>query len=78
VWASLSKIRLRDFRDEPRLTVLGDGQTIADRVEYPGTILVRQDGHPETIRLIGVDTPETKDPRKPVVYEDACPHHKSL
>jgi micrococcal nuclease len=25
-------------------------------------------GHPETIRLIGVDMPETKDPRKPVQY----------
>jgi len=36
------------------------------RIEYPGVILVRQDEHPETIRLIGVDTPETKEPRKPV------------
>jgi len=30
------------------------------------TIVVQVKGHPETVRLIGVDTPETKDPRKPV------------
>src|SRR5271166_1383701 len=30
------------------------------------TIVVQLQGHPETIRLSGVDTPETKDPRKPV------------
>ena len=28
--------------------------------------MVQVKGHPETVRLIGVDTPETKDPRKPV------------
>ena len=30
------------------------------------TIVVRGDGAPETIRLLGVDTPETHHPRKPV------------
>jgi micrococcal nuclease len=30
------------------------------------TIVVQVNSHPETVRLIGVDTPETKDPRKPV------------
>jgi micrococcal nuclease len=30
------------------------------------TIKVMRDGAKETVRLIGVDTPETKDPRKPV------------
>lgn len=31
------------------------------------TIIVREpDGHEETVRLLGVDTPEVKDPRKPV------------
>lgn len=30
------------------------------------TIKVQIDGKQETVRLIGVDTPETKDPRKPV------------
>jgi micrococcal nuclease len=32
------------------------------------TIVVQVKGHPEAVRLIGVDTPETKDPRKPVEY----------
>jgi micrococcal nuclease len=31
-------------------------------------IMVEVKGHPETIRLIGVDTPGTKDSRKPVQY----------
>lgn len=30
------------------------------------TIRVRQNGQSETVRLIGIDTPETHDPRKPV------------
>jgi endonuclease YncB( thermonuclease family) len=38
------------------------------RVIDGDTIVVQVNGHPETVRLIGVDTPETKDPRKPVEY----------
>ena len=38
------------------------------RVVDGDTIVVQVKGHPETVRLIGVDTPETKDPRKPVQY----------
>lgn len=30
------------------------------------TIIVDMNGHKETVRFIGVDTPEVKDPRKPV------------
>jgi micrococcal nuclease len=30
------------------------------------TVVVQRDGAPETIRLLGVDTPETHHPRKPV------------
>ncbi len=30
------------------------------------TIVVNMNGHEETVRFIGVDTPETHDPRKPV------------
>lgn len=30
------------------------------------TIVIQMDGKEERIRMIGVDTPETKDPRKPV------------
>ncbi len=36
------------------------------RVEDGDTIVVDMNGHNETIRFIGVDTPETQDPRKPV------------
>ena len=38
------------------------------RVIDGDTIVVQVNGHPETVRLIGVDTPEPKDPRKPVEY----------
>jgi len=37
-----------------------------EKVEDGDTITVDMDGTPERIRLIGVDTPETQDPRKPV------------
>ncbi len=36
------------------------------RIIDDDTIQVQVNGHPETVRLIGVDTPETKDPRKPI------------
>ncbi len=36
------------------------------RVVDGDTIVVRQDKRDVTVRLIGVDTPETKDPRKPI------------
>jgi micrococcal nuclease len=36
------------------------------RFEDGDTITVTMDGHEERVRMIGVDTPETKDPRKPV------------
>lgn len=38
------------------------------RVIDGDTIVVQVNGHAETVRLIGVDTPETKDTRKPVEY----------
>lgn len=41
------------------------GPTIV-RVVDGDTIVVRSDGGEETVRLIGVDTPETKHPSKPV------------
>ncbi|HSX01043.1 MAG TPA: thermonuclease family protein [Candidatus Saccharimonas sp.] len=44
------------------------------------TIIVRlPDGHEETVRLLGVDTPEVKDPRKPVQCfgEAASAHTKA-
>lgn len=30
------------------------------------TIIVSQNGNEETVRLLGIDTPETKDPKRPV------------
>jgi micrococcal nuclease len=50
------------------------------RVVDGDTIKVRIAGRTETIRLIGVDTPETVDPRKPVQYfgEEASEFTKEL
>lgn len=44
------------------------------------TIKVARDGRTETLRLIGLDTPETKDPRKPVQCfgEEASARGKKL
>lgn len=36
------------------------------RIEDGDTITVDMNGHDERVRFIGVDTPETQDPRKPV------------
>lgn len=45
--------------------VLGD-KYVVEKVIDGDTIVVEKDGERETLRLIGVDTPETVDPRKPV------------
>lgn len=44
------------------------------------TVKVRKDGRTVTVRLIGIDTPETKDPRKPVQCfgKEASAHAASL
>jgi len=40
------------------------------------TIEVRAGGHTEKVRLLGIDTPETKDPRKPVqCFGKEASHH---
>lgn len=41
------------------------GLYIVEEVDDGDTIVVSQGGKKETIRFIGIDTPETKDPRKP-------------
>lgn len=46
--------------------VLQAGTYKVVRVEDGDTITVNMDGREEQVRLIGVDTPETHDPRKPV------------
>ena len=48
------------------------------RVIDGDTIIVNIDGKKERVRLIGVDTPETKHPKKPVQYllnqyNSSCP-----
>src|SRR4051812_19756968 len=43
----------------------GDGARVT-RVVDGDTLVVAVDGHDEKVRLIGIDTPETVDPRKPV------------
>jgi|SRR5579872_2522482 len=44
----------------------GDGTYLITRVIDGDTVVVNMNGKEETIRLIGVNTPETVDPRKPV------------
>jgi micrococcal nuclease len=44
----------------------GDGQASVVRVVDGDTVEVRVGGREETVRLIGIDTPETVDPRSPV------------
>jgi len=50
------------------------------RVVDGDTIIVRIEGRDERVRLIGVDTPETVDPRRPVgcFGKEASDHTKSL
>ena len=43
-----------------------DGQASVVRVVDGDTVAVRVGGREETVRLIGIDTPETVDPRSPV------------
>lgn len=47
-------------------SALNTGYYKVVRFDDGDTIVVDMDGHNETIRFIGVDTPEVKDPRKPV------------
>ena len=51
-------------RDPPM--VLEPNATVAHVVDGD-TVVARVDGHDEHVRLIGVDTPETVDPDRPVM-----------
>ncbi len=53
-------------RVKPTQATLNTGYYKVVRFDDGDTIVVDMDGHNETIRFIGVDTPEVKDPRKPV------------
>ena len=49
-------------------TVIAQDYHICSRAVDGDTIIVNIDGKKERVRLIGVDTPETKHPKKPVEY----------
>ncbi len=59
---------------------LPDGQYFVDRVVDGDTTRIWIDGESESIRIIGLDTPETVDPRKPVQCfgQEASNRAKSL
>lgn len=56
------------LQDKPEIipTSLQAGYYRVTQFEDGDTITVDMAGQPEKVRFIGVDTPETKDPRKPV------------
>jgi hypothetical protein len=45
---------------------------IAQQIEYPGAILLRHDEHPETIRLIDVNTLELEPGIEPTHNPVSC------
>jgi micrococcal nuclease len=51
---------------EPGSALSDSGDLLVLEVFDGDTILVRRNGVDEKVRFIGIDTPETKDPRKPV------------
>jgi micrococcal nuclease len=53
--------------DYPTMPSGVQGPFAVTKVVDGDTIWIDQDGHREKIRLIGMDTPETVDPRKPVL-----------
>ena len=59
---------------------LGPGEAVVKRVVDGDTIVVHVSGRDERVRLIGIDTPETVDPRKPVQCfgKEASDHTKAL
>jgi micrococcal nuclease len=69
-------VRLRADDAEP----LRPGEARVERVVDGDTIVVRIGGRTEKVRLIGIDTPETVDPRRPVgcFGKEASDHTKEL
>ncbi len=59
---------------------LSPGEAVVKRVVDGDTIVVHVGGRDERVRLIGIDTPETVDPRKPVQCfgKEASEHTKGL
>lgn len=60
--------------------VLPPGSAVVSRAVDGDTLDIQIDGHKDTVRLIGVDTPETHDPRKQVQCfgQAAAAYTKSL
>ena len=50
----------------PTTTAAVETNAVIDHVVDGDTVDVRIDGRTERVRLIGINTPETKDPRRPV------------
>jgi micrococcal nuclease len=50
----------------PTTTAAVETNAVVDHVVDGDTVDVRIDGRAERVRLIGINTPETKDPRRPV------------
>lgn len=64
--AATDSTPLPDTENQPQNTVSDTNVYLVTAVIDGDTIKVRIGDKTETVRLIGVDTPETKDPRKPV------------
>jgi micrococcal nuclease len=50
----------------PTTTAVVETNAVIDHVVDGDTVEVRVDGRTERVRFIGINTPETKDPRRPV------------
>ncbi len=65
--AIVAAILLRAAPQDPPPTSVQSGDTLEVKTVYDGdTIAVVRGSTLEKVRLLGIDTPETKDPRKPV------------
>ena len=66
--------------DDTRAASAGAGAAEVVRVVDGDTIVVRLDGAEERVRLLGIDTPESVDPRSPVECfgKEAAAHTASL
>lgn len=75
----IAKSRLSNATEEPRVV---DNQKLyyVSSVTDGDTIKVVVDGKIEKVRLLGIDTPETRDPRKPIQCfgKEASDYAKSL
>lgn len=57
---------LNDFSNDEQSTLLNPGTYEVVNIEDGDTLTVNMNGVEERVRFIGVDTPEVRDPRKPV------------